>query len=625
MLIEGDNYMAYNLTDELNCLLLKYHILDSYPEAKKYIIATKLIKQLFQEFPSDSIIALRGGGIHAEQILSVLEPNQRRKVRYIIDKNVDIQLDNDISTISVDDISLYRIDVIIISSFMFQNDMEIELLNFSESFCVVNLYDYFQKYNLYCEKAFYQGSHTNYQTVFLIRKKYLSAAEAQEKEQFLQRLIANYIILRDFINAKKFIDEYINNDFLYHDQYYMFEKELSELFKQVKTTLMKRSNKDIVINWMDALKYDEIQYMNYIKSLASDSLVFENAFTVMPWTTMTMITMLTGKYIIDDKIYQIENYNTDNCELLSVLEDNGYVFKYYGLRRFAKRYEERNQGNISYIDDYEPSTYYQWDVLNILLVEKKPCFIIIHNTNETHAPHLSGCLEQMILEEWDFYKGNSSERNKQQVLSYGYLDNQIKWYDSFRSDNCVNIYLSDHGKSIDHNRQYDDQYLHVVMMVKHKSIAPAKIYNIFSLVNFKKLIYCILNREEQHWNDLCSEYAKFQFLAPYSKGFIDILFSYMNKAVNHVQLRGIRTEYDKYFINDFGKEFYFILPDEDTNLIEDTNCQKRINKLRNLAGNTLIDIYEDDFFIEYRKLYDYLKQQMSNTTENNISHPINPF
>lgn len=67
--------------------------------------------------------------------------------------------------------------------------------------------------------------------------------------------------------------------------------------------------------------------------------------------------------------------------------------------------------------------------------------------------------------------------------------------------------------------------------------------------------------------------------------------------------RGVVTTSDKYIRLANGKEFYFILPDESKNLIDDSRFSDRIAELSKIAGDYFLDLDKYPEFKYSKKLY----------------------
>ena len=114
------------------------------------------------------------------------------------------------------------------------------------------------------------------------------------------------------------------------------------------------------------------------------------------------------------------------------------------------------------------------------------------------------------------------------------------------------------------------------------------------------------------WSDiseemLCSDYTVVENFDRYDKGRIDRLLNeqkdkYSNYR-NWMQFRAIRTETDLLVRYANGQDWYFLLPDEETNHITNAEYQERIRELRDKLGEGFVNIWEEDFFVQSRRLY----------------------
>ena len=73
-----------------------------------------------------------------------------------------------------------------------------------------------------------------------------------------------------------------------------------------------------------------------------------------------------------------------------------------------------------------------------------------------------------------------------------------------------------------------------------------------------------------------------------------------------LQCRAIRTEKDIYACYPNGKEAYYLLPDEDNNLINNSEYSERIKELRDLCGNEFVDISKEKEFRKSHFLWEYI-------------------
>ena len=71
-----------------------------------------------------------------------------------------------------------------------------------------------------------------------------------------------------------------------------------------------------------------------------------------------------------------------------------------------------------------------------------------------------------------------------------------------------------------------------------------------------------------------------------------------------MQYNGIRTQTDIYIINAAGEEFYYLLPDEEHNEIDNPLYYDRIQYLKSKMIRKHIDIYRNPKFKESHLIYE---------------------
>lgn len=168
--------------------------------------------------------------------------------------------------------------------------------------------------------------------------------------------------------------------------------------------------------------------------------------------------------------------------------------------------------------------------------------------------------------------------------------------------------MSDHGKRADISKVMTEMKVHVLLMVVDENISYRKVNNIFSIINYLDLIKYIMNPSDDLYSKMFqNRYAFYQELDTYNMSRIQTVITSAVIYASAYALRGIITENDKYIITGYGNEFYYILPDEDNNLVEDSKYIERINELRELAGNNFLDIYKYEKFRGSRILYEHFK------------------
>lgn len=609
-------------------LMNKYKINTNLMKKKKII---SCINNLIDNLPNDKTIAIRGGGEHTEKLLSCIKNKKNlKKIKFIIDNNA-----NNITKyklINSSEIKFYKIDIIIISSFAYKEEMELEIFNLDCNCKIIDIYDYLLYHSLKLNEPFYifckdKRSYSCYESIFLNKKKYISESNIGMKELYLERLIFDYLDIKDFLNANKYINEYINNNYSNSKIYKQFYDELLKLLHNIKCEMKMRKHKDIILTWIDSLRYDEVFKMQYLNSLSKKSMFFENAFTMSPWTSQTAQTIFKNKKPIDDHLFD-ENINTDNSPVLKLIDDN-YKFKYIG------NYEWFDEKYIIKVPYRQTCTESFWMMLSQLLNSDEKCFIFIHSVAETHYPFYSGNLEKISFyvpetKNWPPETGNYNDIKKmvEQIDdSRNYFDAQLEWYNDFMEYNHTQIYLSDHGKEYDESYSlpiFVDPKIHVVLFIVDNSISPQKCNQMFSYLNFYYLLKYIINPTKKNYRNIFSEFVEIQIIDFYNKEVIElkideIINGHISERLGKgIAIRGVRSDYDKYIKYADNELKYYLLPNEKDNLIYDNKYSERIQELDILTKKYFIDIYKYEKFKYTRELYKALNKYNRSLKQNTL-------
>lgn len=608
--------MNVDIEIELNRLIYKYDIYRCNSKLNNYITARWLIQKLFSEFEMKDIVAIRGAGKHTLELMGCLPLEQKRKIDYIIDKNKVnyTYFEHSYKCIPEDDLKETKVSYVIISSFSYKEEMKRDIKKQNVEVKVIDLYEYFLLNGLKLEKVFYDKKFVTYEEIISVRKIYQNSSE-NNRALILERLIAYYINIRDFINAKKYIKEYIDSSYQRSMLYGEFIKELDSILDSIENSLRKRKQKDIIVNWIDALKPQEVDQMHYLSKIKSESINFENAYTVMPFTSTTFRTVISSKLIIDDEAYKIKSFTEEECKLVSYLNAKNYAFVPIGA--FAKHNKEltRNSSVMVFIDDnYTTSMQEQWAALNVLLNTTESCLIMLHNLMETHEPYLSGELNEVEVvipdsKQWKIRNQEGTDKKQynldvQVKKSRDYIDKQLEWFGKFYNPEVVQIFMSDHGKFAENI--YDQDRIRVVFSVKGQELQKKNIREIFSLIDFVKIIKYIIEPNKYSLTECTNECARIQSIDAYSELVVKELLQGERDLYYYIQFKGVVTSFDKYIHYVTGEEFYFRLEHPDINQIDKPEYKERIEKLKKMAGSKYIDIEKDDFFANSREIYDKL-------------------
>ncbi len=474
------------------------------------------------------------------------------------------------------------------------------------------IYDLFEREGIYFQREFFvfgkenlyfwvdpegdcgarSGEETIQCELYCQQNKYDSAHDSKIKHIALEKCLFLTLYMRNFVTAQRYISLLARED----EKYENLRDEIQDLLSSIKKSLSLRNQKDIILYWLDAIPYGDENNMPYLQDAMRDSVVFENAFTNVPYTVPTLRAMFLGKRDIDDQGYRITEITQKNSPVIQLLENQGYDIKifsdyFYGL--FPLQYRKEH----FCIDKYAPFSMKLWDMLCEMLLKEQKTFWLVHEL-ESHAPYFINsmndkncCCDQKGLE----------ERYK---LARVEIDEQLSFYESFINNNAFRIYMSDHGNGI-----LIQKYVHVLFNVRHKALQPRKIKSMYSVLDFSTILKQIIVDGSIKEEEFSREYVEIGNMDRYNRRSVEKIFR-DKKGVNDgfFGYKGIVDKKYIYIHFTVGKEWLqqrekirnpFLLYD-----CEDDICDVAlVPKYRELAGKYLENLDSDEKFKYAKYLY----------------------
>lgn len=453
-----------------------------------------------------------------------------------------------------------------------------------------------------------------YSMLFILKKQMeLEVSGGIYEEYCLVEIVRVYLAIKDFENAFKYMEKYVERGYGHFD-FAAMEKDIKEFLADIKARLAEDKRRNVIIRWYDAVRYDEWESMPYLYQMSKEGLRFENAYTVMPYTSATMRTMLTGKYLMNDRIYEIEKFDENTCGLLKDLNDQGYRFCIVDSGHYTKNYDKKYVTNKSLPFHYSVYPLLEWVGIGEILESdprQKMC-VLIHELPETHPPCTGG--DATVCNSFDALVSGTRLQNRywtsgmktQIAESRKYVDNVFRFYKEMESENTVDIYMSDHGKfghygTNEHTTDYEN--VHICLAINGKDIKPDLEKGIFSILNFRQLVRYAIHPTEIARKGCISEYAVIQELPVYAVSAARLFVSMQYDLEGLMQTTGIITDRD--MLQEFvtGRRRYYLLEDLDEDRSGEPEYSERIKYLHDLHKTKIIDVFHDDFFSASIMLY----------------------
>lgn len=593
--------MNENIDKKLEQILLKQNIVPVCDVLRRKLEMEDIVRKIVFENQGRCFISLTTYDVN-----EILLKNGLTNAKYIIVDDIEsvMRLQNDI------DNNLY----IVISYGDFS-----ALKNKNR---ILYLYDMLKEYG-------YRVDHTYYEDSIFERDPYADISYYLERldvnnpnEEILIKLIYKYFEIRDFANALIYIDIYIKKNLYQCEKVKCLKKDIRRFLQEIKKLINTKKETSIIMNWIDAVQYDEIEEFPFLKEMKERTLCFDNAYTVSPFTIPTYYTIFCKKRPVEDKLhlYKHDIINEENSKLLYRLKKEGYDFERKGvaLNLFErencsyvhKLYDELVEKTNETLDvDFNKLKKYKemdakedicpmvmWEGVKTLLHGEKN-FVLLHTVMETHTPYIAGNIKKGYVN--DQYE----PKDKQVVDAREYVNQQVEFYWNLWKENAITIFMSDHGKyTVGMNKKVYRDIFHTMLMIDGKNI-PVKHYDrMFSYLDFDKLVDYIIRPDEKKLFELAREFVIVEDLDRYA---ISVLSQTNNSMLKSKVLgyRGVRTKKNTMFmIRNDGKEMYYRFPCIQ-NLYGEVDSSEEEKLYNRTFTEPIIDIWSDDYFKFSRIIY----------------------
>ena len=575
-----------------NNILNKYNLLsvsNGYEIYIEYLI--KSIVKKWNDINDECNIAIWGAGEHTEKLFEIVDIS-RKKIKCLIDKNPSMKGKkiSNIEVISVDMLKDYNIDMVVVSSPRYQNEIIKELKELDYDY--VDLYESIGEFNTNFEPWYkwerMNNKYSHYYDenifVYLLKCIYEKEENDKSKDLLLQAIIKKYLQMYNIVQAKYFIKIY--NECGYKEkQYDDFLEEIEKFFSEIREHLKHKKHNNIIMIICDALRYkdiDEIQdnknRFRYLSEFSKESIFYTNAVANSTYTRAALYSMLTGKMITHEKTYMndkyVVNYNESDF-ILEALKKNYYIVN-DTITRFIP--DNINIKNIRVEEIYEGCTTQLWRMLSYLCNANDKMIYLMH-FNETHSSYVCGFhnnTNMKNLTQHEIYKKNIN-LEEQYLECLENIDKKLGFYLNILPKEAYKIITSDHGQCFGEHGAYThtftwyDEILHTPLMINCSKIKPEIRSELFDKRDTGKLVSAIVNNIDL--NEMYFEKIKYvrcerdALHSPYylnDKEFINAIGTKFTKGFTVI--RSLDKKYIRY---DDGIEEIYDLSNEDKNIINE--------------------------------------------------------
>lgn len=602
-----------DIEKSFNDLICKYNVDSHFPGFKKYLCAKNLIEQYCMNLSKEGKTIVLVGCEQTSVTWFQRNICQNSAIEWVI---CNLNLMEEMQDKNDEDFCY------LIVSYAFKEELQVKLYEKGKN--VINIYEFFESKQIYFEHDFYDiygRVYHNFRTkevsrdykyfdlneiFFWHRRSYELEEDSQKRKVYLEKVIFDCAYAKDFILLKLYINKYMaENDEC--ENYKNFYQEVEILLDNIRKYLKKRNQKDCFMIWLDALEYGDDEDMAFLHGLEDKAFVFDNIYTVTPYTRPTFKTLFGAARVIEEQSFKITRLDEDNSEFIRGLIERGYSFKYYGIVDLLGR----NYNPPHFYSTYTVVTQSFWDILCDIVVQEdnERGFFVLHELAQTHNPYVSMGMKGTIYSNYEVWPGHQDEsevirRNRQALESRKYVDEQLCFWNSILPECMYKIYMSDHGHDLFGR-------FHPIMKISQADIAVRHCDSLLSYYDFGRIMLYILDHADLDDKKFDSESIIVQDVDYYGKEFIlDFIKQKNFSPDNLIGYQGVVTKEDMLLSYRHGVEYYQKHSNDGT-IVTDA----RLDYLRTLLSKSQINIYEEDKFKYSRIVWEADKRCAERTRE----------
>lgn len=506
-------------------LIRKY----SFLEINQTKHVNHLIKDLLQNFLTlCENPAIWCYGRHTKMLMAdyIFEIKQ---VKYIIDKKYADIDGNGFCIIGKDQIEACNIDGIIISSYLYREEIKQILKEKYPNIQYLDIYDELSNRGIRLNHAYYINAHA-YMHYKYINKLKRNIASDIDKEENYKSLICKFVELKDFQSAINCLEELLC--LKYSEQYYQLKNDLEEIYKLELNTLAGISQYNVLMLCIDGLRRKDVLKGGTPKLkryLEENTKWYINAYSVSTSTRESLIPAYSENTDLRTKYFELASIPEEECSfILEAIKQKRKIFFYTDSTAYI------DSKDVIVESQFQTATEKIWSFIIQAENEENGLFYV-HILYESHYSYPNPDTSTELVTDGSNIMFDYLERNggrirtdyiRQQSDAIKYLDRTIVPFLEVLP--CRMVLYADHGNilipqgmqlsEIDSPKySYHEDLIEIPVAIKSPENEVGNNENLLSLMSINQIICSLLNQntfiEEQ------KEYVKIQRSPIYNPDF----------------------------------------------------------------------------------------------------------
>lgn len=504
--------------------------------------------------------------------------NEMKRVHCIIDNNKKNIRNMGFTIIGSDELSLHQIDGVIISSYLYRNEIKEELKS-KTNIKYLDIYEKLETEGIILRSSYFSYSHpySRYKVINQLQIDYENTSKS-EKEALLRKIIKEYIIIKDFKTALKYIEILVVKYKKSEDK--KLNKMVREIYDMQLQQMSKISKENIVLFCMDGLRRQDLlnnKLPDLLNWVTENTYFYANAYSSSTSTYESLIPVYSENNNMKTQYFNDCEIPVQKCRFVSeALTDNKKVYFYTDSDNFVKCDEIIRSGNS------QTATEKMWD----FMIDASNCSIglfYIHVLYESHYSYPNPYTKNKIVADgsnmmFDFLttKGGKLRTDyvQQQADALRYLNDVLTPF--LNVLNCSMVLYADHGNLLMHSDEkieqldetkytFHNDLIQVPIAVKSPLMKVGVNSDLISLMELNSIIDSLMKRQEYHY--MVKDHIKVQRSTIYNPD-----FRYLYKKYGHTKCL---LAFELFiFENDCRLAIYEDGSTEFFNAVAEENCKK---------------------------------------------------
>lgn len=458
--------------------------------------------------------------------------NEMKNVRIIIDSSKEDIKSSGFKIITHDEIEKYHIDGVIISSYVYKEEIKGLLSKYHKGIEYLDIYEELDINGIILKSSYFSASHpySKYQVINELQILYNHASENKDRAIYLKKIIERYLIIKDFLSAIKYTKKLLDltRDSKYRELLYKLEL----LYTMEKEAFLEMSSKNVLMLCVDGLRRQDVlagkmpKLLHWIKE---EGYFFENAYSSSTSTYESLIPVYSSNNDMRTKYYEKSVLNQKECLFVNeACKQKRKIYFYTDTDQFVNCQDIIRSGYAQTI------TEKIWDFMCDASKEENGLFYL-HVLYESHYSYANPYTEIPLIADgsnimFDFLdtKGGKlrTDYERQQKDALQYIDDMLMPFLELYSGRIV-LY-ADHGnilmKKVETLEElertkysYHKDLIEIPIVIKCPELPRRRDKRLISLMELNNMIKCLLNAEAYRYTE--PQYIKVQRSKIYNPDF----------------------------------------------------------------------------------------------------------